>query len=156
MVLDPNTDRKRFLVDDGGSVAFSTVLSPLVIEHAHDGDVIKFDTELIDSGGTYVTTTGVFTAPVPGIYMFTSSIFDHFLKGGHGDVLVHGEIVKNGNTLVRIYARAETGYRDQGANTVIINADLGDTFWVRVTKNDDLGLGGAKYTSFSGVLLWPW
>ena len=151
--LESESDRRRFLLDTGGPVAFSSVLTPLVVEHAHDNDVVICDRELINYGGAYHNDTGVFVAPLSGIYLFTSSILDHWQKGNHGDVLIHGEIVKNNHTLVRVYARAEYGYRDQGANTVIVSANVGDQFWVRLADNDDLGLGGALYTSFSGVML---
>lgn len=152
-IAGANANQRRFVVDTGGPVAFSTVLTPKVVDHMHSGDYIQFDTVHTNFGGAYDNATGVFVAPIPGVYLFTSSILDHWQRGGHGDVLVHGEIIKNGKTLARVYARAETDYRDQGANTVIVDADVGDTFSVRISKNDDLGLGGDFFTSFSGVML---
>lgn len=69
--------------------------------------------------------------------------------------MVHAEIVKNHEVLARVFAHAESNlYRDQGANTVIVQLQTGDQIFVRTVDNDDLGLGGQRYTSFSGVLLW--
>lgn len=145
---------RRFVLDTYGPIAFSSVVTPFVLEHMHDNDGVVFDKVLTNFGGSYLNDSGIFTVPIAGIYLFTSSMLDSMQKGHHGDVLVHGEIVRNNHTLVRVYARAETGYRDQGANMVLVNANVGDQFWVRVVDNNDLGLGGQLYTSFSGVLLW--
>lgn len=69
--------------------------------------------------------------------------------------MVHAEIVKNQDVIARVFAHSEGDvHRDQGANTVIVNLQAGDQIFVRTVDNEDLGLGGERYTSFSGVLLY--
>lgn len=69
--------------------------------------------------------------------------------------MVHAEIVKNHDVLARVFAHAERDmYRDQGANTIIVELNAGDQVYVRTVDNDDLGLGGQRYTSFSALLFW--
>lgn len=90
-----------------------------------------------------------------GLYLITCSVLDHVRTDNKGGVMVHAEIVRNQDILARVFAHAEQDlYRDQGANTVIVQLQTGDQVYVRTTGNDDLGLGGQRYTSFSGVLLY--
>jgi len=55
---------------DSGVVAFSAQILPIVIEHVHHNDVVKFDRVLTNIGSGYRNTTGVFVVPISGLYMF--------------------------------------------------------------------------------------
>ena len=102
----------------------------------------------------YNNATGIFTAPLSGIYFFSCSVLDHTTGGNHGDFMLHAEMVKNGVVMARVFAHATSVYRDQGAQTIIVQVDKGDEIWVKGIDNNNLGLGGELYTTFSGYMLW--
>ena len=57
--------------------AFSAYLLTSLVNQTGDGTVVgpvKFDTKLYDIGNNYSTSSGLFTAPINGIYYFTVSI----------------------------------------------------------------------------------
>lgn len=132
-------------------------MNPLSVNHLHDGDIIRFETTITDVGAGYNNQTGIFVVPITGIYLISSSLMDYHSTDVSltGDVMVRGEIVHNQKVVGRVFARAETTRRDQGANTVFVLANEGDQIFVRVVDNDDLGLGGMLYSTFSGFLMYP-
>ena len=111
--------RRRFVLDSEGPVAFSAVIDPTVIDHTKANSPIKFETILTEYGGGYNNDTGIFVAPNTGLYLLSCSLLDHMSQGGHGGVMIHGEIMRNHDVLARVFAHAEATYRDQGANTII-------------------------------------
>lgn len=120
----------------------------------HANVPFKFDKILLNLGYGYDSATGIFTAPLPGIYILSCSVLDHMGDDGHGTTMLHAEIVKNGVVLARVFAHANNEYRDQGAQTIIANVNRGDRIWIRAIDNNNLGLGGEMYTTFSGYMLW--
>ena len=145
--------KERFLLDGNeGPVAFTAALSARVVEHVGLNETIQFDTVLTNIGNGFDNTTGVFTAPVSGIYMFTCSLIDH-MEGVHGTAKLHAEIVQNDKVLGRIFAHATDTYRDQGSQTVFAQVNQGDRIFIRSVDNKDLGLGGELYSTFSGYLM---
>jgi len=119
----------------------------------------RFETTITNLGGGYNNQTGVFTAPVNGVYMFSCSLLDHW--SGHnatalnGKTMLHADIVQNNRVLGRVFAHGEDTHRDQGANTVFTYASQGDKVFIRNIDNNNLGLGGQLYSTFSGYLMMP-
>ncbi|KAL4237301.1 Complement C1q tumor necrosis factor-related protein 3 [Mactra antiquata] len=146
---------KRFIMDtQEGVIAFTAAISPKVVDHVKDNDIIKFDTTITDVGGGYNNITGVFVAPLSGIYSFSCSLLDHSgIHQGPDGAMIHAEIIHNQRLLGRIFAHASTTYRDQGAQTVVAVVKQGDQVFVRSVDNQDLGLGGEFYSTFTGHLL---
>ncbi|XP_060580550.1 complement C1q-like protein 4 [Ruditapes philippinarum] len=147
-------DRKeRFLLDGNeGPVAFTAAINARVVEHVGLNETVKFDTVITNVGNGFDNTTGVFTAPLPGIYMFSCSLLDH-MDGVHGNVKLHAEIVQNDKVIGRVFAHAGDNYRDQGAQTVFVRVNQGDRIFIRSVDNKDLGIGGELYSTFSGFLM---
>jgi hypothetical protein len=138
-------------MNNEGPVAFTAAIKPTVVYHLKHMDTIKFETVITDIGGGYNNQSGLFVAPVSGIYVFSCSLMDHDASQG---VMVHAEIIHNQRVLGRIFAHAEGGsYRDQGAQTVFTHVNQGDQIWVRTIDNPDLALGAELYSTFSGYLL---
>ncbi|XP_052770189.1 cerebellin-3-like [Mya arenaria] len=145
---------KRFVLQDEETVAFTAHVSPYTLDHLNHLDVIHFDQVLTNIGGGYNNQTGVFVAPVSGIYQFSCSLMDH-ISDTHGDAMVRGEIIHNSMVIARVFAHADVKYRDQGAQTVFVHVNVGDQVFVRVRDNTNLSLGGDMYSSFSGYLMQP-
>lgn len=136
-----------------GPVGFSAaVKSPLA--HLQQGDGVVFETVITNIGNCYHNDSGIFDVPLHGIYIFSCSILDKTASTTLGKVKAHAEIVQNNATLARAFAHAEDTYNDQGAQTIIVEANAGDKIWIRIIHTDDLGLGGNLYTTFSGYMLW--
>lgn len=103
--------------------------------------------------------TGVFVAPMSGIYLFSCTLTDYVgvhntPDENHGAANVHAEIVQNGRTLGRVFAHAEPEHRDQGSVTVVSYVKQGEQVWVRHIDHDDVGLSGDIYSTFTGTLLY--
>ncbi|XP_053392936.1 uncharacterized protein LOC123545710 [Mercenaria mercenaria] len=143
---------KRFVLNNEGPVAFTAAILPLVIDHLKTNDIVKFETVITDIGGGYNNQSGVFVAPVTGIYMFSCSLMEHYEMVSSG-VMVNAEIVQSQRVLGRIFAAEPGSYHDQGAQTVFTHVNQGDQIWVRTIDNQNLGLGGELYSTFSGYLL---
>lgn len=142
---------KRFVMNNEGPIAFTVGISPWSVNHLKHHDTITFETTITDIGGGYNNQSGVFVAPVSGIYLFSCSLMDDLEEHG---LMLHAEIVHNQRVLGRIFAHAEpNNHRDQGAQTVVTYAKQGDQVWVRTIDNQDLGLGGELYSTFTGYLL---
>ena len=111
---------------------------------------IKFTSFINNIGGHYDTSTGQFTCPYPGIYVFSH----HLYKDRNKDI-AYWYIRKNGSNQLFVYSRRgrsdDTGYYGS-SNTLVIHLDRGDIV--------DLG-GCSEYhamysgiwTTFSGYLL---
>lgn len=139
-------------------MAFTAAIDQYTVDHVQENAIIRFMKTITSIGGGYSNQTGVFVAPLTGIYMFSCSLLDHAGEDRtpnqpHGTAMLHAEIVQSFKTLGRIFAHAETDYRDQGSVTVLSYVTEGEQVWVRNIDNNDLGLGGELYSTFSGYLL---
>ncbi|XP_061566438.1 complement C1q-like protein 4 [Cololabis saira] len=98
-------------------------------------------------GDAYNQSTGIFTAPVAGIYYFT---FFYHAGGGHRVSL---KLMKNGCTVVTAYDHqtAHDG-ADNGANAVFLQLQQGDKVYISLGANTQVW-GNDEITTFSGFLL---
>jgi hypothetical protein len=110
-----------------------------------------YDSVNLNLGGGYHHFSGIFIAPVSGIYLFCTSV----LAETHADIDVG--IIKNGIQLAGAYAGSigQSSY-DQGSASVTMQLHVGDEVWV-----ENRWPAGAKvhgqglHTSFTGVLVVP-
>ena len=129
-------------------------MDPYIVEHVGTNQHIVFNTIVTNIGGAYHALQGLFIVPRSGLYLITSSILADHTTGSIG---VHAAIVVNGNTVAKMFAFAEpaSGHRDQGAQTVFLNLTKDDEVWVKNINFKDVTVGGDKYATFSGCLIWP-
>ncbi|CAK6984620.1 uncharacterized protein LOC108874148 isoform X10 [Scomber scombrus] len=98
-------------------------------------------------GGAYGQSTGIFTAPVAGVYYFT--IFHHAGKD-HGTVLY---LYKNNQKVIMTQNhKAVFEIAHNGGNAVFLQLQPGDQVYVRMTANSFIW-GGNYHTTFSGFLV---
>ncbi|XP_063068396.1 heavy metal-binding protein HIP-like [Engraulis encrasicolus] len=116
-----------------------SVATPLVYRHV-----------FTNIGEAYNPNTGVFTAPVRGVYMFF--VFLH--AGGHasnnGGVTLH----KNGDHVV-IASAHQTSHSVNPSNGVSLLLEVGDVVYVKLWPNSWVWDSYAHHTTFSGHLLFP-
>ncbi|XP_046542411.1 complement C1q-like protein 3 [Haliotis rubra] len=110
---------------------------------------LKYLKILYNSGDGYNSTSGTFTAPVSGTYMFWTQIQNSqantymdvwIMKTGRGDILANGWVLTD-STIVDADANAQT----------VLHLEMGEEVWVEITVEHELKDSDASY--FGGVLL---
>ncbi|XP_041649676.1 complement C1q tumor necrosis factor-related protein 3-like [Cheilinus undulatus] len=98
-------------------------------------------------GNAYNSATGIFTAPVAGVYYFT---FFYNVESTHRTFL---RLYKNSVQIVfASQYRSKTFGNDNGGNAVFLQLQQGDQVYVRMMENSHI-YGGSYYTTFSGFLV---
>lgn len=108
--------------------------------------ILKFDDVVTNIGGGYSSQTGIFTAPVTGVYAFFLNFMTTVKRR---DVLL--AIDQQGTTLDLVYAQGTADPHDQGSALVTTYMTAGQQLWVRQHVGD--AIRGSWYTIFSGFLI---
>lgn len=128
-------------------MAFTAQLTPINYQIGGNQQ-ITYDHVVTNIGNGYSSQNGMFTAPISGLYHFSTTVM------AVGNENVHIQMVKNGNEIARAYT-SSTDY-ETGVAVVIIELNKGDNVWVKHFY--DVGaphIHGLGYTSFSGFLITP-
>lgn len=116
-----------------------------------------FDTEIVDSGGNYNNTTGVYTAPVTGYYCFECTLYIQQVGAGHSQFLM--QLVTSNRTItgssINPANLASGGEASLTGVFLVVEMDAGDTASIRFrvtasTKTVDLYGDGSATTRFTG------
>ncbi|XP_015241801.1 complement C1q-like protein 2 [Cyprinodon tularosa] len=100
-------------------------------------------------GNAYNQNTGIFVAPVAGIYYFT--FFYH--AGGNQPVSL--ALMKNNELIVTAYdLKSSYDGSDNGGNAAFLQLQQGDHVYMRLLATTHY-FGNSHITTFSGVLLHP-
>jgi len=144
--------QRRVLLNAEAPVAFHAVIATLAdISHIGLGQRIVFPDVFLNLGAGYQNSHGIFTAPQPGLYIFSTSIMSH--DTGHPEIWVH--LMKNGNVMANAYAHGTSGRHDQGSVTVVAQLAVGDEVWVSLMGPADTTLWGERFDTFMGCLIVP-
>jgi len=111
--------------------------------------VMKFSNVLLNVGDSYDSTTGVFTAPVAGLYQFTAQLCVN--KGQN----IYYEITKNDSVLYRSRIYQSGSVQCCNSETVDV-LSKGETVSVRATSGQTANIHKSKgviSNMFSGFLL---
>jgi hypothetical protein len=103
---------------------------------------IEFDHVHENSGNGYDSRHGHFTAPVDGLYHFSTTIYSGDQKA------ITCEMVKNGVNIGHVYAPVP-GYSSSSLNA-IARLNKGDMVWVRHLGTTPEELNANDYSSFAG------
>lgn len=117
---------------------------------------IAFDTKLFDTGTNYDTTTGKFTAPVAGFYVFSAQVSLTYASTGDGigiTVLKNGASYINLGIIVTTYNSSFT--EESGGTTPPISLAAND--YIQILSNEQGGktinIGAAPLQTFFGGYL---
>ncbi|MEQ2313640.1 hypothetical protein AMECASPLE_004156 [Ameca splendens] len=111
---------------------------------AGTSNTLKFDRVFTNIGNAYNKKTGIFTAPLNGVYQFS------FMTFGYSSHTSGAILMKNGNYQVSTWEFTGPDTSDTTSNSVILEMNAGDSV------NIILWQGGKIHTSvFSGFLIFP-
>ncbi|KAI4887646.1 hypothetical protein NFI96_020500 [Prochilodus magdalenae] len=140
-------------IEESPRVAFTASMASTV--NSHRGPFpsetkLIFDKVLTNIGGAYDGTTGVFTAPVKGVYYFRYS-GNAFASHDMGL-----SIFKGGSRFVSSYEYNSGEKNDNASNGAVMQLDAGEqvhmNLWIRSWIFVDYRY---NYSTFTGYLLYP-
>ncbi|XP_061181413.1 uncharacterized protein LOC133189975 isoform X1 [Saccostrea echinata] len=113
------------------------------------GSILVFPKIIFNTGGGYDPTTGMFTTPVDGHYVFFVSV------QSYGTNEIRMDIVLNGESKVRTmaYDGSDKDYYEAGVNLVVLRLNQGDKVWVKRYTGTGYYSLSVPVTTFSGFLL---
>ncbi|XP_031616200.2 complement C1q subcomponent subunit C-like [Oreochromis aureus] len=109
--------------------------------------ILVYKGVITNIGNAYSPVTGVFTAPIPGVYYFT--LFYH-AGGSHTQYLF---LHKNSEVIVMTNDHVtHSDATDNGGNAVFLELQQGDKVYVRMAANSRVWASESQ-TTFSGFLV---
>lgn len=143
------TALEHFMPSSFQQVGFTAGLSTDLV-NLRPGEIIKFDVLGINFGNGYSALTGIFTAPVSGLYSFTLSFMS---VNGYDHSYI--TIDKHGTVLGTAFADGRSDW-DQGSTQVTTHLTQGEQVVVRPQQGTSAIRGGwndLHTSSFSGFLV---
>lgn len=104
--------------------------------------VIKFDSVKTNIGGSYSSSTGIFTVPRSGLYMFSATIRSY---GTH----LHCDLFVNETMKMRVH----TDGIDTGTGNAVLTVRKGDRVFIRQIGSPGEKMIGREWSMFSGFFI---
>lgn len=120
---------------DGDAVSGLAAAQPIVFKNVQ-----------VNAGEVYDNTTGAFTAPIDGLYLFTVAITSN--TGDPHELQV--ALKKNNDVIARAHAHGDSGHYDQGGITSVTALSTGDKVTVELVDPDGGALAGSSLSAFGG------
>jgi len=108
-----------------------------------------FDNAILNIGNSYDENTGIFTAPVSGVYLIAVQLFTDGGQSEHPFV----DIKVNGNTAARLAFDEGNGQEDSDSTTITTQLQAGDKVWIASEENAAYHYWGGYHTFFTGTLI---
>ena len=124
-------------------VAFTAALTNHLTGFGN-GQNVRFDHVITNVGNGYAHSQGTFTAPVAGVYVFSTTLMSYY---NHND---HFQLMINGNMVYRLYVGGGgSNNHDTTGSSVVIHLQQGDIVSI---QNMDVNenVYGVLYSLFTG------
>ncbi|PVD24373.1 hypothetical protein C0Q70_14854 [Pomacea canaliculata] len=129
-------------------VGFTVRFSADPVTNVGANAIYQFNNVITNVGNGYNHQTGVFTAPVAGLYAFHLNIM-----GTNESPAVHLAIEKEGPEVIgHAWAEGSTDNYDQGSTTVVVSMQQGQQAWVR-HQGGNTHIRGSNWSAFTGLLV---
>ncbi|XP_078310363.1 uncharacterized protein LOC144618362 [Crassostrea virginica] len=102
-----------------------------------------FNSVILNIGNGYNPSTGVFTSPVAGTYVFYVTAVEYNKQ------FLNVDIVLNSASKVRTYSHNSAAYQT-GTNMVVLNLQKGDSVWVKHSSGTGYHTHSVPLTTFTG------
>ncbi|CAN9502695.1 unnamed protein product [Ophioblennius macclurei] len=130
-------------------VAFGAALS-------NQGNIGPFNTHItlvyshvFANTGSYNPSTGIFTAPVRGIYYFSFS--GHNISSKPMGL----QLMKNGRHMVTVYNHVAGNRFETATNGMTVHLEVGDHVYMRMMAHTWIFDNSNQHSTFTGFLLFP-
>lgn len=115
-----------------------------------NGGILVYPHVVTNIGNGYSPSTGKFTAPTDGKYVFFITV------NAYGSNSLYLDIVHNGSRKVRTMSHSSASYQT-GTNMAVLPLYKGDSVWVVYWSGKGYYAYDVPITTFSGFLLfWNW
>ncbi|KAI4877991.1 hypothetical protein NFI96_012186, partial [Prochilodus magdalenae] len=143
---------------DKPKVAFSATLSYPVgshkFIHASESPILPYKNVFTNIGNAYNPDTGVFKAPVKGLYYFSFTVFNPYDYSSSTQVGAAVALVKNGAFVLSVSDNAPgVDTEDTGAGSACLLLEKGDEVYVKLWENRRVYTDGNKRNTFCGYLV---
>ena len=115
--------------------------------HMGVGQAVQLPKIVTNNGNGFDQNTGIFRAPVSGLYLFSASVVS--LPG----MELRCALVHNGNTVANIFAGDGTT-NSSGSKSILLDLSPNDDVWVKIIHESD-NVNGFDFSSFMGVMISP-
>ena len=105
-----------------------------------------FNKAILNVGTGYNPSTGVFTSPVAGTYVFYVSALEY------SNQYLQVDIVLNSVSKVKLVGDNQAAYQT-GTNMVVLNLQKGDSVWVKHVSGKGYWSASVPATTFTGFLI---
>ncbi|XP_062334040.1 complement C1q-like protein 2 [Osmerus eperlanus] len=109
---------------------------------------LKFSRVLVNVGKAYNPITGIFTAPMRGVYYFRFTILDHISKKYYGI-----KLMKNGRSILYNIEWKEHGNHSYLANGLTVELETGDVVYTVLPSGLTISDSIDNHSNFTGFLL---
>ncbi|KAI7809302.1 hypothetical protein IRJ41_004712 [Triplophysa rosa] len=139
--------------NEARKVAFSAGLLASGTQHTgpfEDSRTLVYQKIFSNIGNAYNSNTGIFTAPVKGVYFFR--FYGHSHAANKMAVSLH----KNKERQCSVYShKPESNLNGNGSNGVVLTLEKADEVYTQLWKDSWVYDEDSSFTSFSGFMLFP-
>ncbi|XP_053293145.1 complement C1q-like protein 2 [Pleuronectes platessa] len=133
----------------GNQVAFGVAMGNVGNIGPYNHEITLTYKTVLSNTGSYNPATGIFTAPVKGMYYFSFS-------GHNSSPKPMGlRLMKNGVQIVTVFNHPSAKRFDTGTNGMTIPLNVGDQVYMRLRKDTWLFDNLNNHSTFIGHLLFP-
>ncbi|XP_029532077.2 cerebellin-1-like [Oncorhynchus nerka] len=133
-----------------GRVAFSAVRNTNhePSEMSNRTMTIYFDQILVNVGSHFDPARSIFVAPRTGVYSFCFNVVKVYNRQ-----TIQVSLVLNGHPIISAFAGDQDVTREAATNAGLVTMERGDKAYLKLEKGNLMG--GWKYSTFSGFLVFP-
>ncbi|XP_013125584.1 complement C1q-like protein 2 [Oreochromis niloticus] len=133
----------------GSRVAFGASISNVGNIGPYNTEITLLYRNVYFNSGSYNPATGIFTAPVRGVYYFSFS--GHNMSSRPMGL----RLMKNGEQMVTVYNHPAEQRYDTGTNGMTLQLAAGDQVYMRLRPDTWIHDNNNNHSTFIGYLLFP-